>query len=56
MPFLKVRTNLSKDKFPATMMPLITQRLAKIFGAPITADHIFWSLENDCQMSKVLEK
>jgi hypothetical protein len=51
MPFVKVFTNLSKDKLPSQFMPLFVKKLGVILDKDVNKFN--WMIETDKQMSKV---
>ena len=51
MPFVKLLTNLSKDKLPLQLMPVLCEKFAVTLDKDLKAFN--WILETDKQMSKV---
>ena len=51
MPFVKLRTNVSKDQFSSAFMQNFVKDLSTILSKP--TDHLIWSLEAGLEMSKV---
>ncbi len=53
MPFIKIFTNLSKDKFPPSLVVAFIGKMAPILGKDPSICN--WSLETDRTMSKVMD-
>ena len=50
MPFVKLLTNLPKDKLPLQLMPILCEKLASTLEKDLKAFN--WILETDKNMSK----